>query len=648
VKWIGAAAALLLGCALAQQSQSIDDELKREHANCMWFDGGRERHARDLSRASSIDQLTSQVTATLYGGAQAGVTLDFIPPGSRTNTQLQLGQMGTIDRYVFGAIQEAGVTAAERTNDFEFLRRVTLDLTGRIPKPEDVTTFVADSSANKRATTIDKLLATSEWADKWTMYFGDLLKNNSRNTQIPRYTSGVAAFNTWIRNSLTSNKPYDQWVREMISATGNNSYQQGELNFMVGGVVTGGPRTGQDIFDQQAANISSTFLGISHLNCVLCHNGRGHLDSLTLWGKSTTRLQAWEFASFLSHTAASRTPVQTGRATPYYWGVQDNTAFRLDYALNTTTGNRPARQPVGSITRVAPVYLFSGRGPNPGENYRVALGREITQDVQFARATVNYMWAEFFGKGLVEPLDGFDPARLDPDNPPPDPWTLQPSNARLLNALAQDFIESRYDLKALMRQIANSESYQLSSRYNGTWDPAWEKLYARKFVRRLWAEEIHDAVVQASGLLPSYDMATYPGVGTINWAMKLPETVNTPGNRAGSFAVTRLLDAFIRGNRDDEDRRQDGSISQALGLMNDTFVMSRIRGTGNSSLLLVKNINQTDEVLVNTLFLNVLSRYPTDAEKTASLNQLKAGNRTQAAEDLLWSLFNKVDFIFNY
>src|SRR6185503_7207053 len=102
------------------------------------------------------------------------------------------------------------------------------------------------------------------------------------------------------------------WVRELISVTGNNSYQQGELNFMVGGVVTGGPRTGQDIFDQQAANISSTFLGISHLNCVLCHNGRGHLDSLTLWGKSTTRLQAWEFSSYLSHTAASRTPLQTG------------------------------------------------------------------------------------------------------------------------------------------------------------------------------------------------------------------------------------------------------------------------------------------------------------------------------------------------
>ena len=115
---------------------------------------------------------------------------------------------------------------------------------------------------------------------------------------------------------------------------------------------------------------------------------------------------------------------------------------------------------------------------------------------------MNYLWAYFFGRGIVDPPDTFDPARLDPDNPPPAPWTLQPSNARLLNALAQHFIDSNFNLKALMREIVNSDTYQLSSRYPGQWNAAWEPYFARKFVRRLWGEEIIDGVVQSSGSLP--------------------------------------------------------------------------------------------------------------------------------------------------
>ena len=257
------------------------------------------------------------------------------------------------------------------------------------------------------------------------------------------------------------------------------------------------------------------------------------------------------------------------------------------------------------------------------------------------------MWSQFFGKGIVEPVDGFDPARLDPNNPPPEGWAIQPTNPQLLTELAQDFINSKYNLKGLMKQIVTSDAYQLSSRYNGTWDASWEKLFARKFVRRLWGEEIHDAVVQSSGLLPAYNLQRYyPNSSTTeSWAMRSPETVATPDNNG---AVSRFLDSFLRGNRDDEDRQPDGSISQSLSLMNDAFVMTRIRGTGNGNLLLVKNLSLADDSLINTLFLNVLSRYPTLAEMTASQAQLKTGTRTQAAEDLLWSLYNKVDFIFNY
>jgi hypothetical protein len=242
----------------------------------------------------------------------------------------------------------------------------------------------------------------------------------------------------------------------------------------------------------------------------------------------------------------------------------------------------------------------------------------------------------------VDPPDQFDPLRLDPNNPPAAPWTLQPSNPQLLNALAQSFIQNHYDLKWLMRTIANSQAYQLSARYNGTYNSAWDALYARKLVRRLWSEEVHDAVAQSTNILPSYTVASN---ATLTWAMQFPEPLNTPS--AGS-PVTSFLDAFLRGNRDDEERSGEGSISQALNLMNDNFIMSRVKSNGPASSLLVANLSQSNTQLVNTLFLTVLSRNPTSAEMTQALNQLQTGNRSQQAENLLWSLYNKVDFVFNY
>src|SRR5262249_8815692 len=192
-------------------------------------------------------------------------------------------------------------------DDCEFIRRVTLDVSGRIPAPARVSSFVADSSADKRARLVDELLARPEWVDKWTMFFGDLYQNNSRNSQVVRYPDGVKAFNDYIRASLKGNKPSNQMATDLISATGNNSYTNGALNFVVGGIVTGGPI--QDVFDQQTANVFTVFMGMSHVNCVLCHNGRGHLDSLSVWGAHTTRYQAWQLASYLSHTDETRTAV---------------------------------------------------------------------------------------------------------------------------------------------------------------------------------------------------------------------------------------------------------------------------------------------------------------------------------------------------
>jgi hypothetical protein len=271
---------------------------------------------------------------------------------------------------------------------------------------------------------------------------------------------------------------------------------------------------------------------------------------------------------------------------------------------------------------------------------------------------VNYIWKEFFGRGIVDPVNQFDPARLDPDNPPPDPWTLQPSNARLLNALAQEFVSDGFDLKALMRKIANSEAYQLSSRYNGEWKLEYEPLFARKLVRRLWGEEIHDAVVQSSGVSPTYTIANfttfvatspyvgYETFGTRQWAMQFPDTARMPD---GAGAVASFLNSFFRGDRDLEDRRVDGSVLQALGLMNDNFITSRLDSTrAPATSLLGKNKNAGANTLIDNLYLAILSRYPTDDERTTALAGFRKYETSVVAENLMWALYNKVDFVFNY
>ena len=117
----------------------------------------------------------------------------------------------------------------------------------------------------------------------------------------------------------------------------------GAGNFIMGGSVTGGPA--QDTYDGMLVRSATAFLGLAHYDCLNCHNGRGHLDQISLWGSQTTRQQAWGLSSFMSHTATSRTPVSRTAAQPYYWGLADDTTYKKDYPLNTTTGNRPARQP---------------------------------------------------------------------------------------------------------------------------------------------------------------------------------------------------------------------------------------------------------------------------------------------------------------
>jgi hypothetical protein len=624
-----------------------DTQLTISHPECDYFGAQREKFtdaALAGARKFTLSMRTQQVRAMMAP-----------PGGSRTYSFQQAHAAGTIDSFIEADFNAQGITPAPATTDWEFIRRVTLDLTGRIPTPDRVLSFVADTNPNKRAALIDELLAKPEWTDKWTMYFGDLYQNitTKASTSLNRFYQGRNVFYKWIHDSLSADKPYNQMATELITGTTDNTYNDGPSNWVLNSYITGGPN--QDIFDQGTSFVFDTFLGITHVNCLLCHNGHGHLDTLSLWGSQTTRYQAWQLASYMSHTKLTRTPVDTSNPNIYYWAVQDNVAgFTTDYALNTTTGNRPSRvAPTGCKSGqpcyyVPPTYIFSGDTPGKGDNYRASLAKSVTSDFQFARATVNYIWAQFFGQGEVDPPDTFDPMRLDPNNPPPAPWTLQPTNAALLNTLAQHFIDSGYDLKALMREITVSDTYQLASEYPGTWNPAWQPYFARHYVRRLWGEELQDAVSQSSGTFPTYTITNFTdqGFAKPSYAMQFPDVSDLPG-----VDTNTMLDAFLRGNRDDQARKQDGSILQALNLMNTPYIVNRSHAAGTqASQLVMQNLTKSNTDVVNNVFLAILSRYPTSDEMSKALATFPSSgaNRTTPIQNLVWSLYNKVDFVFNY
>ena len=622
------------------QNQQAEGASTTDHSDCLMFGAQRDRYANQAFRSIRLGQQTDQVSSLRAAAMGISTTEGIsIPGGSRTSSA-NTPSSNLIDGYIFPALKANGVTPARMTNDYEFVRRITLDMTGRIPTAAAVTAFVANTSPTKRADLIETLFNAPQWIDKWTMYFGDQFKAASffpsSSTQL--YSGGRDALNTYIRNALTNNTSYDKIALAFIASQGTDNYANGELNWIITSRVTGGPI--QDVWDGEAAAVAETFLGISHMNCLLCHDGRGHLDSISLWAKGFTRNQAWGMSSFFSHVAL-RNPAldSTVKNGPTYW-YADDSVYKTDYTLNTTTGNRPARQPSGGHTTVAPNYPFSGAGAQSGMNYRQSLAAAVVADRQFARAAVNYMWAYFFGMGIVDPPDQFDPARLDANNPPPAPWTLQPSNPELLEALTSDFISSGYDIKHLMRTVVNSQAYQLSSNYDPTvWNPNWQPLFARKLVRRLWGEEVADSISISSNMPNNFK---FDNGTTSPWAMQYPEPAKE---------TSALLAAFLPGNRDDQLRKQDGAIQQALALMNDSSVMTKLVSTGGGatqSLLSQANSQTDNTVATNLLFLNILSRYPTSAELTSALSFLGSGTRTQKMQELMWTLYNKVDFIFNY
>ena len=565
-------------------------------------------------------------------------------PDATTLDPGTIARKNFIDNSIFDRMGAAGIQSAPLTSDAEYLRRVTLDLTGRIPTPQVQASFLADSNTSKRDALVDSLIGTPEFIDKWTMFYGDLFKNTSQSTNVQRYIQGRDAFYLYLKDAVTQNKPYNQIASELISATGD-SFEAGASNWPVGGTIAMGPA--QDTYDGQAVALSTMFMGINSTDCLLCHDGAHHLDQVNLWGSKQVRSNMWGLSAFFARTKMQRTVVSSNPTVAKYV-VSDLPAG--EYRLNTTTGNRTARQPIGGVTFISPKNPFAvSTGPIPGgpgiatgQSRRQAIAVQITSDIQFSRAIVNYVWEKIMVEAFVSPSNAFDLARLDPANPPPDGWTLQATNPELLNTLAAWFQSNGYDVRALMSLIVKSNAYQLSSTYPGTWDASYVPYYARKFVRRLDAEEVHDAIQQATGINNTYVFDYLPSV---QWAMQLPE----PREPLKNGAVAQFLNSFGRGDRDANVRRSDGSVLQSLNLMNNAFIMTRVH-QNNPGSRVSAILGQTSDPasIVRLLYQYTLSRNPTAAESALLVSSFQGQTVRAATEGVQWILLNKMDFLFNY
>jgi uncharacterized protein DUF1549/uncharacterized protein DUF1553 len=554
-------------------------------------------------------------------------------PGTGDGQQ-KLALRNLIDQRLFAAMNRDKIPHAPLSNDYEFCRRVYLDLTGRIPTIEQLKTFVSSSDPNKRDRLIDELIESQAWVDNWSYWYGDLVRNCGNRIGNPT----LKHFDAWIRKSFKEDKPYDRFVTEMLTASAPNTNWMPDA--AASGFLTRWHLTGlsmyddnyEDTADEIVVNSARIFLGTNY-QCISCHGGKGFLEKVSLDLVSKKRSDLWAMAAFFGKTRIRVVPYQDR-----YTVTEDGTG----YDTKAWSQVRLQREGKGEIQ---PTFILTGEKADMSKPLRPQFARMLTTHPQFARATVNLIWKQFFGLGIVDPVESFDLARQDPQAKLPAPWTCQPTNNDLLEALARDFAANHFSLKHLMRTITRSSAYQLSSRFDVEWKDSYTPYFARHFVRQLTAEQIHDAITQATQVFGDYKRKDYvydtPVTAAHFWTEAAsPEDINNGEAKA-------LLRTFGQANREQFDRQAGGSILQAMMLMNSPFVTKRVAAANGSLVDRLVKSEKTNGEIVDEMYLATLSRYPLQKEKQIAIEWLDR-DRKQGAEDLDWSLLNKLDFVFNY
>ena len=604
---------LVLMCPLALLTAQTPQKPREE---ALPMDRFSEIHAPILqpAKTNQAAALTESVSKSLPPAA----------PGTRVTRK------NYVDNFIFAKMDRDRIPHAALSTDGEFIRRISLDLTGRIPSPQEIRDFTADPNPAKRDLLIDKLLASEAFVDKWAYFFMDLFRANGKMGR------GQNLFHYWMKENLTVDRPYDDIARDIIASSAKSNHVVAASNVIAREHVQGKPQPddGKDLGmvhqldtdDELAVLYNKVFLGIN-TSCISCHDGKAHLEKVNVYLSTRKRVEFYRNAGFLGNSRYLM-----------YWedGKPQSGEFLID------DGNPGYDTKGKSMIRVPrfggagdPAFMLTGERPRAGIEPRVELGRMLTAHPQFAIATANLFWAKLMGQGIVEPFDEFDLARQDPKSVPKG-WDLQPTHPELLQALAADFRKHNHSIKHLFQTIARSSAYQLSARFDGEWKESYSKYFARKFVRQLGAEELHDSIAIAT----SRPGAFKHGKDSMPMAMQ----VSGP---AGAGDVKTFMAAFGQSNRSNPPKDPTGSPLQPLLMMQSPVIADRVLAAKDSRVQrLLDNYTDNNKV-VEELFLGTLSRWPSTEERSISMDALKQ-DRIRGAQNLQWALLNQVEFLFNY
>jgi hypothetical protein len=535
-----------------------------------------------LSGLVTTGQLTGSVAVMARYQGHVAVYRATIPLGVKIENAPPAKNF--VDELVYKKLNALGLPPSQACDDATFLRRVCIDLAGRLPSLEESEAFLADQSSNKREALVDRLLEGTDYADYFANKWNAILRNKRKqeNDKPSTFT-----FHDWIRNSLNENKPYDQFVREILTATGEPGKSAPVAWY-------------REVKDQsaQVEDTAQLFLGL-RIQCARCHH-----HPFEKWSQQ----DYYGFAAFFA---------QVGRKKGYQQG-EDRIFHKrgIAAAKNPKTGQDVKPTGLGSETLNIP----------PDEDPRQSLANWMADKNNpfFAKSLVNRYWKHFFGRGLVDPEDD-----MRVTNPA--------SNQELLEGLAKNFVDSGFNLKQLCKTICTSSTYQLSAEPN-QWNQDDKQNYSRYYPKRLNAEVLLDAIDQVTG--------TQTNFGAIPMGTR---AVQLPDNGFNSYFLT-VFGRPEASSACECERSSEANLAQSLHLLNSSEITGKLTSGSGKAALLGNDKARAHDAKVRELYLLAFSRPPSAEEMGIALAHIQKNQEDpkRAYEDIVWALINTKEFLFNH
>ena len=567
------------------------------------FADGSERDVTHLSQFSLSDPTIANASKSgLITGANRGETavivryLEFIKTPLLTFVQDVEGfewndppTFNYVDENVDQKLKQLQYQPAEVCPDETFVRRVYLDVLGTLPTIEEADRFLADASPEKRKRLIDDLLSRPDFAMFWSQKWGDLLRISRKQIGL----NSVFKYSQWLQATISNNMPYDQFSRELLTASGST------ITSPAGNYY----RTAGDTMDAMEST-AQLFMG-TRIQCAKCHN-----HPFERW----TQSNYYGLASFFNRVERRKT---------------DQPEEVIIWSRNSGEVHHPAdgrvMKPWVPVTGDLEIANSVDR--------RAALAEWLTspENPFFARVEVNRIWAQIMGRGIVEPFDDFRDS-----NPP--------ANAPLLDALAQDFVAHDFDRLHILRTILNSRTYQADSRPN-KFNRDDSKYFSHYMPRQLTAEQLVDSLGQVAGRPKQFGLVAANTKAT--W-LPAPDLQPHDRSKLGEADFLKVFGQPERQSVCECDRGDDSSLGQALELLNGSFVNQLLTDGSNRLHHNVRIGRPTKEVIIE-LYRLALSRHPSESELNRSLAYAEShSDKARALEDICWAIINKDEFLFQH